>query len=242
MALMGDLVQLSNFNNLYPYPIQIPKISYGSFLKSQPLPLIKTETFQEWVQHFKKNFSLNRVIYLNQTHSDHIYLVNQLFNSSQVLEGDALITQEKKCALLAFHADCQVCFVYDPKTEAIGIVHAGFRGQIQKIYSKMIHRMQREMGVNVKDLMVFFSPSLCQKHAEFIHYEKEFPPKLWIYKDHLHRFDLKKMGLDEWIDLGVKKSNIFTNSDCTYENVELFYSYRQDKTPFRHVSYVFLNE
>lgn len=157
------------------------------------------------------------------------------------MEGDGLITNLQRVGLIALHADCQVAFFFDSVQKVIGVIHAGFRGQIKKIYSNAVSKFVKVFRTNPQDLQVVFSPSLCENHAEFVHYKEEFPIEFWKYKNPQNCFNLKLMAKEELLSLGLKEENIWISPDCTMENEEIFYSYRSQKTAKRHVSFIFFN-
>lgn len=235
--LGGQLFFLPEYN----YPIDIKGVKFGTFLKDPNLLYFTDPDFIKFIYYLKNKFSLEQVYYLKQIHSSEIILVDNIDNFQTPPLADGMITKKKKHMLLAFHADCQIAFFFDKKQKIIGIAHAGFKGQVLQIYSKVIDKFINLYHSNVQDIQVLFSFSICKDHAEFINYEREFPKELWKYKTPNHFFDLKKMAKDELLDKGILEENIFVNPDCTVENQEIFYSYRLSKTMKRHISYIFLD-
>ena len=215
-------------------------VVYGTFYKSEKLLHPQDESWDEFCEQFKKTHDLEHVIFAQQVHGDQVVMIDD-HNFNQTFIADGFLTSKKKVALLAFHADCQVVHFFDRHQKVIGIVHAGFRGQIANIYSKAIHKMTAELNCKVEDLKAHFTPSLCQNHSEFKNFKEEFPEFLWHYKDARNHFDLKKMATDELLQNGVLEHNIFKNSDCTFEDESRFYSYRKTKTTRRHLSFIFFN-
>lgn len=181
-------------------------------------------------------FGLDKLLVLNQNHTKHVVC----YPSTKGYHfADGIMTSEKKVGLLIRHADCQAAFFYDPVKNVIAAVHAGFKGQVQRIYSETIHSLMTHYGSHASDLLVAISPSLGLDHAEFINYQNEFP-------SHLHKFmfdghmDLKVMALDELLGMGVLEKNIDIDDRCTHCDDELFFSYRKNKTESRLGSLIFL--
>ena len=46
---------------------------------------------------------------------------------------DGVITNEKNLMLLTVEADCVPVYILDPVKKAIGMVHSGWRGTVQRI-------------------------------------------------------------------------------------------------------------
>ena len=75
-------------------------------------------------------------------------------------DADALITAEKGLPLVVFSADCGTILLYDPVQEAIGAVHAGWRGVASGLAAKTVRRMQEAFGTEPGDLLVATGPSI----------------------------------------------------------------------------------
>jgi YfiH family protein len=195
-----------------------------------------TPVNSELVSLILDEFSLKRVLFLNQTHSDHVLT----YPSYKGYKGaDSIITNAKNVGLIIRHADCQAALFYDPVKEVIAAVHAGYKGQAQFIYTHTIKKMTDQFGSLPKDIGVAISAGLGIKHSEFINYRNEFPIKLHKYNQDGF-MDLKKMALDELIAAGLLKEHIDIDPRCSYEEEALFYSYRKDKTPKRMASFISL--
>ena len=75
-------------------------------------------------------------------------------------DADALITAEKGLPLVVFSADCGTILLYDPVQEAIGAVHAGWRGVASGLAAKTVRRMQETFGTEPGDLLAATGPSI----------------------------------------------------------------------------------
>ena len=74
--------------------------------------------------------------------------------------ADALITNEPNLPLVVFSADCGTILLYDPVQEAIGAVHAGWRGVASGLAAKTVRRMQEAFGTQPGDLLAATGPSI----------------------------------------------------------------------------------
>lgn len=187
-------------------------------------------------QTILNEFQLNRLLVPQQNHTANIAIFPSSEGFSYV---DGIITGQKKVGLLVRHADCQAAFFYDEKKQVVAAVHAGFRGQIQKIYSETLKKMKQDFGCAMQDIKVAISPSLGFDHAEFINYKTEFPQSLHTYQKDGY-MDLKKMAFDELVLMGIHPSSIDIDERCTFCDDALFYSYRKNKTQSRLASLIFL--
>ncbi len=130
------------------------------------------------------NASLHTLFFLKQTHSATVFTLNNKNNLTQPLdlfqhEGDAIITQEKNIGIGIATADCFPIVLVDQKNQAIGIIHAGWRGLHAKIITTTINAMQKSFKTNPAQLQVYCGPSalVCcyEVQADFLSY---FPESL----------------------------------------------------------------
>lgn len=61
---------------------------------------------------------------------------------------------------MVFSADCGTILLYDPVQEAIGAVHAGWRGVASGLAAKTVRRMQEAFGTEPGDLLAATGPSI----------------------------------------------------------------------------------
>jgi YfiH family protein len=105
-----------------------------------------------------------RVSALRQIHSDIVHVVS-IANSQPVAEapkGDALITNEPGLLLVVQTADCVPILLADKKRHAIGAIHSGWRGTLQRIAEKALGRMQMEFGTRPQDVVAALGPGIGQ--------------------------------------------------------------------------------
>lgn len=183
-------------------------------------------------EKIRKHLGCKSLIIGKQMHGDRVLAVQ----GSCSLECDGLITQAKGLGLATMHADCQVAILYDPLHEAVGCIHAGWRGNVLNIYEKALGKMHQEFGSKPADLFVGVSPSLGPCCAEFIHYEKELPPPFWQYQVRPYYFDLWEIGRAQLLQAGILPSHLEIAQLCTYCNPADFYSFRREKPTGRHAT------
>ncbi|OGN54239.1 MAG: hypothetical protein A3G30_05450 [Chlamydiae bacterium RIFCSPLOWO2_12_FULL_49_12] len=184
-------------------------------------------------EHVKENLEIirallgiERLVQGNQVHGTQIVQVEK--NSpSLVDECDGLITEKRGLGLLIKHADCQAALFFDPKKEIIGAAHAGWRGNVKQIYTKMVSSFAA-MGSRPEDLLVAISPSLGPDHAEFKEYRKMLPKSFWPFQVAEGRFDLWAVAKKELLEAGVLEKNLQIASLCSFCHPKDFFSYRRN--------------
>lgn len=159
-----------------------------------------------------------------QVHGNNVFVVSKK-NVGQVINNcDGLVTNDPSIYLKISVADCIPLAIYDPKTQSIGLIHAGWRGLDSKIIKNTILLMKKEFLVNPMTLFAEIGPHICQKHYEigdelvsaFVDYPKAI--KRVNGKAHLN---LEEIAKEQLIECGVKNQNIKFDKRCTYEDTSL---------------------
>jgi len=175
------------------------------------------------------------IISAKQVHKSHIEYVTAreigrgaLSYDTCIENTDCLITDTRNLALTIFSADCQVIFLYDPHTPAVGIVHAGWRGSLECIAVKALARMTEQFKTQPEEIHVGFGPSIrqCCYHVgkEFL----EFFPEDVAQRDDGLYFDLVAVNKKQLAVAGVRNTNIFDSASCTSCQQGSFFSYRKE--------------
>jgi hypothetical protein len=147
--------------------------------------------------------------------------------------ADILLTDRPGVGLLIKQADCQAAAIYDPVRRVLANVHCGWRGQVQNVLGAAVARLRERFGCRPADLYAALSPSLGPCCAEFVHFRREFPPRLWSYQVRPHFFDLWRLSLDQLLAAGLKPEHLDQSGLCTRCGPAEFFSYRRDKTTGR---------
>jgi len=185
----------------------------------------------------RKRLGVSKVLYPQLNHGANVARVTAK-NQDQILQADALFTTEKNIGLAIDHADCQAAIFYDPVHEAIGIVHSGWRGSAQNIYSRLIENMQRELGTQPHNLIVCISPSLGPDHAEFKNYKQELPKEFWEFQKKPLLFDFWAISQMQLTKCGILDKNIEIAGICTYCSTDDYFSHRREKDTGRNATVI----
>ncbi len=170
--------------------------------------------------------SEDAIVYPAQIHSANI---KHVFIPGIVPNTDALITQTRGLFLSIQTADCFPLFLYAPKKNVVGIIHAGWRGAKGGIVSRTLHFMQRNIGADLSDLHVAIGPGI-QKECFEVQADvyEQFPEKYLIqHADNAKRYlDLCEFLKDELTTNNVPDHQIYVRNECTKCRNDLYYSYR----------------
>lgn len=190
---------------------------------------------------FKDVFTLKNLSKNKQIHSNIVNKVDK-DNIGQIIDGDAIITNEKNVPLLILTADCVPVVLVDKVNKAVGLVHAGWRGTYGKICSETLQSMKENYNTNPEDVVAIIGPSIgkCCYEVSYDLVEKfsallpNADEKIYEIRDEKYYLDLWEINTQILKEFGVLKSNIINMNICTSCNCDRFFSYRKhDKTPKR---------
>lgn len=198
---------------------------------------------------FKDIFTLKNLSKNQQIHSD---IVNKKdkSNFSEIIDGDAIITDEKNIPLMILTADCVPVVLVDTKNKAVGLAHAGWRGTYAKICEKTLDLMKKEYNTSSKDVVAIIGPSigsccyevssdLVEKFKGVFTENNDF----YFVKDDKNYLDLWKVNEITLKSAGVLEENIINMEICTSCNSDRFHSYRKHvQTPKRIGTFIEINE
>ena len=149
--------------------------------------------------------------------------------------ADALVSDVKGLPLTVFSADCGIILLHDPVHQAIGAVHAGWRGCAAGIVEKAVQTMTAAYGTRPADLLAAIGPCIGQccfetdddvpaamraalgEDAES--YLEQRPPKWHV--------DLAGLNRQWLLRAGLMPEQIETSGLCTGCHPELFWSHRK---------------
>jgi YfiH family protein len=186
-----------------------------------------------------------------QVHSPDVIVATGPFSGARP-KADAIVTDRPGLAIGASSADCGPILFADSQARVVGAAHAGWKGAFTGVLENTVHAMER-LGARRERIVAVLGPSISAKNyevgPEFIHRFTEAAPNNAEYfaangKAGHALFDLNRYTLDRLTQAGVKAEAL---NRCTYEDEDLFYSYRRTthrKEPDygRHLSVIVLEE
>ena len=226
------------------------KIAHGFGMRSQggEKP-IRKDWLGKAVQQEEESFPL---VSLRQVHGDRVVIFDGNIQKVEEVwreEGDSLITRSPGFALGVFTADCLPIFLYDPQKEAIGIVHAGWRGTAKGVTGKALEGMKASFLCRSADILAAMGPCIgpcCYEVDRPV--QRAFVEAGFSWDSISHPRREGKWSLDLHLAnslllkaAGVREENIEILKLCTSCKAETFYSYRKgDKTRGRQLNFIAL--
>lgn len=210
-------------DNIYP----------DKYIDNPPERLLAIEPFVG----LKKYMGLEHLVFLHQVHGTQgMVIVPEDKNMrSFKKEGDYLLTNVKQLGLGVLTADCLPIVLYDNANNAVGMVHAGWRGSVKNIARNVVEHMEQDYKTKVENLKIFFGPSAkvcCFKVGDdFVRQIEGYP----FAENVLRRrsgglyFDLPGFNRFLLRAIGVKEGAISLDYNICTICDENFFSFRRQK-------------
>lgn len=149
---------------------------------------------------------------------------------------DGLHTVEHGILLTSFYADCVPLYFLDPKSGAIGLAHAGWRGTVARIAKEMMEAFGHHYGSNALDLAVAIGPAIggcCYEVDERIVDQIKQTTTRWqesvtSLANGKYLLDLALLNRFVLAECGVPEEHILSSNWCTSCHTDLFFSYRKE--------------
>ena len=171
--------------------------------------------------------SENNVSMQKQVHST---VVKYSPSPQHLGECDALFTDKQKNFLAVSVADCVPVFLYDPFKKIVAGIHSGWKGSAGKILTHTIIELQERFDVDPSQLISYIGMCISAKNYEV---GKEvadmFENEFVITAGDKFYLDLKKQNYSQLVQCGLHSNNIEVSEHCTYDEADLFHSYRRDR-------------
>lgn len=157
-------------------------------------------------------------------------------------QADACFTSTTNIVLAIRTADCLPILITNVAGSLICAIHAGWRGLANKIITKTVNKLNQKPD----ELLVWLGPAIGAKHYivgsevynafECSQAFEQTMPNQW-------HCDLYALANAELLKNGIQNHQISKTPYCTYEDENLFYSYRRDgKDTGRMLSLIWLDD
>lgn len=189
--------------------------------------------------NLKVSFEDFTFIRIKQIHGDKSVLSNDPAMDYKV-EADGHYTNSLRTALCISTADCMPVLIYDPKTDYVAAIHAGWRGIANRIVPKTLEQLQN-LGGSPENMQVILGPHIQMNSFEVSHAIRDqilssigFSPDQQEspYHKNLNTekalVDLNQIMKTQLQECGVVFDNLNNLHLDTFSDLR-FHSYRRDK-------------
>jgi len=168
--------------------------------------------------------------------------------------ADGILTEQTGQAVWVCSADCTPVLIADEKTGQVAAVHAGWRGTASRIVPNAIARLL-DTGSNLENLRIALGPAIAGEVYQVsetvaaevgasivsqdtantteaildVLQQLPDPPILDDPKPGRVRLDVRRVNALQLEQLGIHPEQVAIAPHCTYQEPELFFSYRRNK-------------
>lgn len=194
----------------------------------------------------RAGFRKQTLALVHQVHGTEILCVQSGAIPDRMTEADGLLTNSPEVVIGVKTADCLPVFFEDPVRQAVGVIHAGWRGLYAGILEKAVAKMTAVYGTKPEQLRAAIGPAIrgcCYEVGpEFQNY---FPG---FYTEGRKKggaepggmFDPVQAALFRLENAGISPDRVADSRYCTACKVDLFYSFRAENTQERILSVIAL--
>lgn len=173
--------------------------------------------------------SQEKVAWSFQCHGDKILKVDHPVHADGY---DALITNQPDIYLSVTIADCTPVLIYDPSSQSLAAIHAGWKGSVAGIVRKTIQAMIHHYQAKPENCHAFIGTCIDGRSYE-VGWEVAdlFPSahKIWNKDRGKFTVDLKVANKTQLLEMGIPDSQIEISPFSTYIDNEDFFSHRKEK-------------
>ncbi|MCC7498483.1 MAG: peptidoglycan editing factor PgeF [Bryobacterales bacterium] len=162
--------------------------------------------------------------------------------SGRLGQADAVLSNHRGCTVGIRTADCVPILLVDPEHEAVGAVHAGWRGTVSDVAGAAISAMRDDFGTSARCLWAAIGPAIGGCCFEVgpevaVQFRTVFPERNDL--EHRTKVDLTEANRRRLLAAGVSADRILAERLCTFCTPEKrFHSWRRDHSPGRMISAV----
>lgn len=214
-----------------------PRLIFGwSDKKDGPMKISEVTSRTALInrQRFLKTLGIDpdSVVSGEIVHGNHVETVRHDNLRTTLTGTDALLTNEKNIFLAVTIADCLPIFLYNPKTEVVGLIHAGWRGLANNVIDKTITKLATYYNANPQQTIALIGPAIGSCHFEIKSevkkiFETEYDKQI-IWREHQIFLDLKQIAKRQLRKAGIAETQISINKDCTFCDSTKYFSFRRD--------------
>lgn len=208
-------------------PSPVDSFNLGRHLKTDQSRMDALKNRKRLCQALGVDF--DRMVVPGQVHSSTVVLSEKTGGFADI---DGIATNTRKRPILLHFADCVPVIIYDPKTVALAIVHAGWKGTAGQIAKNGVAILSSEFGCRPADMLAAVGPAIgscCYPTGEEVAVKLGATAveagQLIEYCNGQPHPDLKAINALQLLEAGVGQVDV--TALCTACDPETFYSHRQ---------------
>lgn len=183
-------------------------------------------------------------VFMQQVHSNKVVEYVHVPEAHGQITADACFTRKKNIVCCVLTADCLPVLIADKQASVVAAIHCGWRSLFANILKQTIAQLNCENS----ELQCWLGPCISYKpyqvnaefRQKFVAKDKDLAHCFYLDKKKKWHADLKKIAVTQLKSLGI--TQITQSPYCTYDNKNLFFSYRRDGETGRMASMIWIKE
>lgn len=168
------------------------------------------------------NTNYKKAVVAGLVHGSAVMAVEAEQAGHLIEDHDGLITATPNLPLVATSFDCSICFLRtapENPRQAIGIVHAGWRGTAAGVLLQAIGGFKDSYGVPPHEILIDISPSIrpcCYEVKKDVArlFRRQWPTSIKKDGEKIY-INIPEALILQAVATGVAKKNIFVDAGCT---------------------------
>jgi purine-nucleoside/S-methyl-5'-thioadenosine phosphorylase / adenosine deaminase len=210
----------------------LANVGMRALMSPAPLNARERDAFHHWVSAACAS-AASRLRGVDQVHGANVVRAASLRDGRRV-EADGVLAADAQDAVVIMAADCAPVWLFDPATQIVALLHAGWRGVAAGVIEAGV-RAAAESGASAQRLVAAIGPHLqacCFEVGPEV--AAQFPghtrPAATLVIER-HRNDSVALDLSSAIEArlrAVHVRNIHTALACTHCRADILHSYRRN--------------
>ena len=165
-----------------------------------------------------------KIVLLNQIHSNKFHYISKHSKLNNKYEGDALVTDLQNIPIGVLTADCAPILIHDGEKKMIAAIHAGWKGAYKDIIKKVVKFMIKK-GCYPENITAAIGPCISKNSYQVREgFVKKFIKKdknnIIFFKKTINKnyFNLNKYIYFQLKSLDINKIDIINKDTFNYKN------------------------
>lgn len=181
-----------------------------------------------------------RLVWLEQTHSTYVHEVTEHTQPFLPIHADAIITRQTGVACMIMTADCLPIVLSNADGSEVGCIHAGWRGLVGGVIENTVNAMQSPavfawLGAAIGAARFEVG---AEVYEAFTQHHPDAASAFTSYGTGKYLADIYQLASQRLQQLGVQ--HISGGTQCSYQQADLFYSYRHTPKTGRMATFVMI--
>lgn len=203
----------------------------------------------------RNDFGFERVLYMNQTHSNVVTIVDENNALADNFDCDGLVTKLRGVGLAVMTADCLPLLLCDEQNDVVAAVHCGWRGIERGIINNALTAME-SLGSKRSSISAYMGPAIGPDSFEVGHEVRDaflaqdkandvaFVEKVGVTsEDGFPKYNCNIYTLTiNALKAAKVEAPVFGSQKDTCMRAPVYYSYRKSKVTGRMATVICLNK